>query len=107
MSQIPQSLQSVLWSVNVSRLDLDQDKEYIIHQVLNYGSFADIRWLFQTYSKKDVASVFVNHPAQSYPKPVFHFVKNFLLGLKNHRLDENAYITSISGSVRPRAARGL
>lgn len=107
MSQIPPSLQPVLWSVNVNHLDLQRDKGYIIHQILNYGSFADLRWLLQTYPKDDVVDVFVNQPSKTYPKSVFHFVKNYILGLKDHNLDENAYTTSIHGPTRPRAVESL
>lgn len=107
MSQIPSSLQSILWSVDVKHLEPDRDKGYIIHQVLNYGSFVDLRWLLQTYSKNDIIDVFVNQPSKTYPKPVFQFVKNYILGLKNRSLDENAYITSIHGPVRPRAVESL
>lgn len=107
MVQIPISLQPVLWSVNVKHLDQDRDKGYIIHQVLNYGSFADLRWLLQTYPKNDVVDVFVNQPSKTYPKPVFRFVKNYILGLKDRNLNENAYTTSIHGSTRPRAVESL
>ena len=107
MAQIPSSLQPVLWSVNVNHLDLNRDKGYIIHQVLNYGDFTDLRWLLQTYSKSDIVDVFVNRPSKTYPKPVYQFVKNYILGLKNRELDENAYITSIHGPVRPRTAESL
>jgi len=51
MSKIPRNLQSVLWSRDISNLDLQRDKNYIVHQVLMYGSLKDISWLKQTYKK--------------------------------------------------------
>ncbi|EKD64953.1 MAG: hypothetical protein ACD_50C00232G0002 [uncultured bacterium] len=103
-AKIPKNLQSVLWSTDINLLDLERDKGYIIHQVLIYGSFDDIRWLFQTYSKKEVLEVFLNHPSKNYPREVFYFIKNFVLSLKPVKLAEEKYVTSISGPVRPRAA---
>jgi len=107
MSQIPKHLQGILWSTDINHLDLERDKWYIIHQILSYGTFSDIRWLFNTYSKSDVINVFINRPSKTYPKVVYQFVKNYILNLKNKKLDENDYITSISGPVRPRAARSF
>jgi len=51
MSKKPRNLQSVLWSRDISNLDLQRDKNYIVHQVLMYGSLKDISWLKQTYKK--------------------------------------------------------
>ena len=107
MSQIPKKLQAILWSTNIHQLDLERDRTYIIHQILKYGTFADIQWLFKTYSKKNVNHVFINKPSKSYPKPLFQFVKNYILGLKNNDLDEDAYTTSISGPIRQRATSSL
>lgn len=103
MTNPPKHLQGILWSTDINDLDLERDKWYIIHQVLIYGSFSDINWLFKTYSKRDVINLFVNRPSQTYPKKVFHFVKNYVLGLENQQLDKDAYVTSIKGPVKPRA----
>lgn len=105
--KIPQNLQAVLWSTDVKLLDKEKHKGYIIHQVLMYGTFSDIRWLLRTYSKKEIVSVFREHPYKNYPKDIFYFVKNYILGLKDLKLDEQEYITSISGPVRSRAANNL
>lgn len=99
---IPQKLQAILWSTDVNRLDLEQDKNYIIHQVLIYGTLAEIRWLFQTYSKSQVIKVFLKRPAKLYPLRIYSFVKNYLLGLPHVVLDAQNYVTSVFGPVRQR-----
>lgn len=104
---IPKHLQSLLWSTNADRLDHKKDKAYIIHQVLIYGTLADIRWLFQTYPKQEIIRVFLTVPYKNYPRAVFHFIKNYILKLKDQTVDEELYITSIHGSVRPRTAERL
>ena len=61
MRKVPRKLQSVLWSYDVRRLDLEANKELIIQQVLNYGDWEDLRWLYQTYSEGQIKEV-VRHP---------------------------------------------
>lgn len=101
--KIPKRLQPVLWSVDVTNLDIMRDKGYIVHQVLIYGSFKDLKWLFKTYSRREIIDVFLHVPYKNYPKKAYHFVKNYLLGLKDKVLDKESYVTSILGPVRPRA----
>lgn len=104
--KLPKTLQSVLWSVNINQLDVERDKYYIIHQVFIYGDFTDLKWLFNTYSKKELIETFLV-PYKNYPRTVFYFVKNFILGLKNILLDEDDYVTSIHGPVRQRTPPGF
>lgn len=101
---VPKSLQPILWSTDVKKLDLSRDKGYIIHQVLIYGTLAEIRWLFSTYTKSQVIKVFLSHPVKLYPKKIYAFVKNYLLGLSQVILDTEDYVTSIFGPVRQRTA---
>ncbi len=107
MNTIPKNFQGVLWSVDINKLDLKRDAPYIIHQVLQYGTFEDIRWLFKVYTKKDIVSVFVKHPSKTYPKVVYYFVKNFILDLKKLSLNENSYTTSFHGPIVPRTAGNI
>ena len=104
MAHPPKSLQPILWSAEVSRLDLEKDKGYIIPQVFIYGTMDELKWLFQTYGRETLTRHFLDHPAKLYSKKVFHFVKNNLLHVANKYLDEEDYVTSISGPLRQRAA---
>ena len=106
-NKIPKKLQAVLWSVDVDQLNTQRDKHYIIAQVLLYGTFEEIRWLFNTYTRSEIVDSFVNHPIKMYPRNVFYFVKNFILGLRERRLPEEKYVTAISGPIEPRATRGI
>lgn len=104
---IPKKLQPILWSTDVKLLDLEKNKGYIINQILIYGTLDEIKWLFDTYSKREVIRVFLTKPSKIYPKEVYFFIKNFILSLKNKILDEQDYVTSISGYTRPRATKGI
>jgi len=96
-----------LWSTNVESLDIEKHKGYIINQVLIYGTMDEIKWLFDTYSKRVVVREFLTKPSKQYPKEVYYFIKNFILSLKDKILDEQDYVTSISGPTRQRTARSL
>ncbi len=107
MAHPPKDLQAILWSSDVSKLNIEKNKGYIIHQVLMHGDLGELRWLFQTYSKKTIIKVFLIHPAKLYPKEMFSFVKNYILGLKGVPLDEQDYVTSFFGPIRQRTANRL
>lgn len=104
--KIPRKLQAVLWSTDIKLLDIEKHKGYIIHQILRYGSLADIKWLFKTYTKDKISDFFLGHPSKNYARKDFHFIKNYVLGLREN-LDINKYVTSISGPIRPRQTRSF
>ncbi|NCO89157.1 hypothetical protein AUK04_05085 [Candidatus Roizmanbacteria bacterium CG2_30_33_16] len=104
---IPKCFQAILWSCDLKKIDLKKDKNYIIHQFLIYGSFQDIKWLFNTYSKSEIIDVFLHAPYRNYPANIFNFVKNYILNLNQINLDESNYVTSIYGSLKQRTAASI
>jgi hypothetical protein len=92
--KLPVLLQPLLWSKNINRLNIDTDKIYIIHQILAYGSLKHIRLLNEIYPDEVIKNTFINFPKSVYTKPVFLFVKNFLLEI-NDRLNEKDYIKRV------------
>lgn len=100
--KVPKNLAPILWSADIDQLDLQKDKGYIIHQVLIFGTMEEIAWLFKIYSKREIAEVFFSKPYKNYPRNIFYFVKNYLLGCQGKKVREEAYVTSIYGPVRPR-----
>ena len=104
---VPKRLQAILWSTDVKKLDLEQDKEYIIPQLLIYGTLEEIRWLFRVYSKASVTRCFLEHPMKLYYQEAFWFIKNYLLDLQDHTLNPDDYVTSIYGPIRQRTANSV
>lgn len=90
---IPGKLKAILWSKNINTIDSEVDKVYIIHQVLSYGDIDEIKLLLKTYSLKEIKDVFLNFPKKIYTKPVFLFIKNYLLKI-NKQVDEKYYVKS-------------
>lgn len=85
------SLQGILWSEDIKNFDLEKDKVYIIHQVLSYGNFKQIKWLLKVYTLREVKKVFLKHPKKIYTPSMFYFVKNFILGI-NKKLSKEKYV---------------
>jgi len=94
---IPNSFQGILWSKNIEKIDLHKDKTYIIHQILAYGDMEDTRWLFKNYRKNEIKDVFIDCPRNIYTRPVFLFIKDFILDIKK-KLNEKEYVKNITGS---------
>jgi hypothetical protein len=92
MSHPPKSLQHVLWSADVDNLDLTKDAPYIIHQIFSYGSLQDIAWLFDVYPKDTLVQIFTTTPYKDYFAARFHLIKNYVLGLEKHGMDERYYV---------------
>jgi len=58
--KLPKFLQSALWSYRLDKLDFKKDKEVIISQILNHGTWKQLEWLWQNYSEKEIEAVVKN-----------------------------------------------
>jgi len=57
LKKIPKQFQRVLWSYDINRMDLGEDKKEIITQVLNYGTWEDLKLLYYLYPEKEIKQV--------------------------------------------------
>lgn len=71
--KIPKKMQWLFWSCRIEDLDLKKDKNYIIFQVLNYGTWEDVKWLFKVYSEKEIKKVIKNPGKGLWFKDVLNF----------------------------------
>lgn len=62
---LPKFLEPFLPSYNISKMDLKNqyDKKLIIEAILNQGTTKEIKWLFRTYSWREIKNV-VKNPAR-------------------------------------------
>ena len=92
-NKLPKFLQPFLWSVKVGDLDLEEDKVYIINQILACGDMDALRWLFSNYSAAEIKNIFLTRSIRIYREPAFNFVKNILLGIKKS-LNSKKYVAA-------------
>lgn len=99
--KIPSKFQGILWSNDIRRLDIVQNRHYIINQILAFGHPESQRWLFKTYSKTVIKNTFLNYPGKDYYPKTLEFVKNKLLGLTNYYIDERRYLRNCPRILSP------
>ncbi len=59
--RIPDPVKAVLWSYDITKIDIEAQKERINTNVLNLGTHEALVWLFATYPREQIAAV-VAHP---------------------------------------------
>jgi len=67
-NKLPKSVESVLWSYDVNKIDFGLHKKLIISQVLNYGTSDATDWLFKTYELKEIRKVAAQIPLGQWDK---------------------------------------
>ena len=60
-AQILEKFKPFLWSYDISKIDLERDKERIITNILNLGTKEATDLLFKLYKKSNIAKT-VKHP---------------------------------------------
>ena len=71
--KIPQKMKWLFWSYDIKSLNLGRDKDYIISQVLNYGTWEDLKWLYKAYSEKDIKKIIKNPSRGVWFEKVLNF----------------------------------
>lgn len=71
--KIPIGLEPYFQEYDTSQLDLARDANLVIQRTLEFGTWEEIRWLFETYRSKRIR-LFVREHGQRWLKPVtFHY----------------------------------
>jgi len=91
IKKVPRQFQRVLWSYDISKMDLEEDKKEIITQVLNYGDWEDLKLLYKLYPEKEIKKV-VKNPRRGV---WFEKVLNFWLTIFNIKLKKENYQKAI------------
>ncbi len=48
-SYILDSLKSFLWDVDISEIDIEKNKNYVIERILEYGDVPEVEWLLSNF----------------------------------------------------------
>jgi len=105
--KISEFLQPILWSNDIHKLDLEKDKNYIIHQVLAFGGIDAWQWLFKTYSKTEIISIFSSIPYKDYSAARYNLVKNHLLNLEDYQLNSLLYVRNTPRNIGYQTTRNI
>jgi hypothetical protein len=73
LKKVPKQFQRVLWSYDINKMDLEKDKREIIIQVLNYGTWEDLKLLYKSYSEEEIKQVVKNPRRGVWFKKVLNF----------------------------------
>jgi uncharacterized protein DUF6922 len=82
--QIPRGLKPYFQEYDVKRLDIVRDANLIIQRVLEFGTWEEIRWLFETYRSKRIR-LFLRQHGERWLKPVTFTYWRKLLGIRRWR----------------------
>ena len=76
---LPKFLEPFLPSYDISKMDLRDryDKKLIIEAVLNQGTTKEIKWLFRTYSIREIKNVLRNPSRGCWDARVLNFWTKF------------------------------
>lgn len=66
--KLPKSVENVLWSYDLSKIDLNEHKKLIIAQVLNYGTQEATNWLFETYGLEEIREIAQQIPSGQWDR---------------------------------------
>jgi len=75
---IPPSLQSYFKEYNLAELSLRRDTNLIIQRTLEYGTWDEIRWLFQVYSRKRIQQYLRKYGERSLQPVTFNYWRKLL-----------------------------
>jgi hypothetical protein len=91
---LPKLLQSALWSYDLAKVDREKHKRVIITQVLNHGTWKQVKWILDNYPTADIEEVIKKPDRGVWQKDVLNYwIK--ILNLKITREKSNRAIFSL------------
>lgn len=79
--KIPAGLKPYFQEYDTAQLDFTRDANLIIQRVLEFGTWDEIRWLFETYRSKRIR-LFLREHGERWLHPVIFNYWRKLLGLR-------------------------
>lgn len=98
--KVPESVRACLWFANSGRLDWERQKDLVITQVLNRGTWEAVRWVYREYGEKAIKNV-VRNPKRGlwFPQSLTFWEKFFRLSLKSSSFERALLRLSPTPSV--------
>ncbi len=88
-NKLPKFLQSALWSYELKKLNIKKDKNLIITQILNHGTWKQLKWLQDNYSFSEIRTVLRTSGRGAWYEDVLNYWSIILnLRLSKNRIGE-------------------
>lgn len=72
-NQIPAGLQPYFQEYDPGRLNLEKDADLIIQRALEFGTWDEVRWLFETYGSGRIRLFLRSHGERMLSPVAFHY----------------------------------
>lgn len=80
-NKLPKPVENVLWSYDLSQIDVNRNKKLIITQVLNFGTKEATDWMFKKYTIGDIRKIAEQIPLGQWEKKSLA-LWSYYLGIK-------------------------
>ena len=80
-TQIPIGLKPYFQEYDITQLDIFHDTNLIIQRTLEFGTWDELRWLFETYGSQRIRSFLREHGERWLNLVTFHYWRK-LLGVR-------------------------
>lgn len=57
---IPETFKKYFWDTNIAKLDLSENKQFIIERLLELGDLNELNWINDTYDKHQIIQTLKN-----------------------------------------------
>ncbi|MGE5341278.1 MAG: DUF6922 domain-containing protein [Candidatus Omnitrophota bacterium] len=57
MAYAIEKFKSLFWDCNITRININENRTYIIERILEYGDNEPVKWMFETYPLQEVKKV--------------------------------------------------
>ena len=86
----------MFWDIDIERIDLKKNKEFVIERILEYGFTGQVSWLLKNYSRQSIIEVVkksrnIDKITANYWAIHFHIKKEEILCLKRQLMQNCFY----------------
>ena len=85
-NKLPDFFKPLFWSYDFSKINLQDDRERIVINTINYGDWEHWQWLIKYYGKAEIQKIIRNSPASEFRKRAFKLI-SLLLKIKKTKYE--------------------
>lgn len=73
----PLTKKTLFWDTDISNLDINKHKRYIIERILQFGNMDDYNWMRENYSKNEIKNVIMEKRSPLNPRSISFWCRGF------------------------------